>query len=127
MDIEYPEKLHDAHDEYPLIPHHLTPTEDVLSTDQRAQLADLNLKVGKTDKLVVSLLPKKNIVLHYKQLQQAIKYGVRCVKVRKVLSFQQSAWLRPYIQLNTKLRQEAKSPAQEATAKLMNNAGKGSE
>ena len=42
--------------------------------------------------------------------------------MHKVLKFEQKPWLKKYIDLNTKLRQEANSKFEEDQAKLMNNA-----
>ena len=42
-------------------------------------------------------------------------------KIHKILQFDQSAWLKPYIELNTQLRQAADNKFDEDQAKLMNN------
>ena len=47
--------------------------------------------------------------------------GLKLVKVRRVLQFDQTDWIKPYIDLNTKLRQEADNKFEEGFAKLMNN------
>ena len=38
-----------------------------------------------------------------------------------MIKFNQKAWLKPYIDMNTKLKQKAKSNFEEKSFKLMNN------
>ena len=42
-------------------------------------------------------------------LKQALNNGLKLKKVHRVIRFMQKAWLKPYIDMNTKLREEAKS------------------
>ena len=43
-----------------------------------------------------------------KNLKQALNHGLIMKVVHGVIKFIQKAWLKPYIDLNTKLRQKAK-------------------
>ena len=42
-------------------------------------------------------------------LKQALNHGLILRKVHRVIKFNQRAWLKPYIDLNTKKRIEAKN------------------
>ena len=42
-------------------------------------------------------------------------------KVHRVIQFNQEAWLKPYIEMNTKLRTEAKNDFDKDFLKIMNN------
>ena len=55
-------------------------------------------------------------------LEQALNHGLILKKVLKVIQFSQKAWLKPYIDMNTKLRTDAKNDFEKDFFKLMNNA-----
>ena len=55
-------------------------------------------------------------------LKQAMMNGLKLKKVHKVLQFDQKPWLKPYIEMNTKLRMEAENDFEKDFFKLMNNA-----
>ena len=54
-------------------------------------------------------------------LKQALNHGLKLKKAYRVIQFNQKAWLKPYIDMNTKLRTEAKNDFENDFFKLMNN------
>ena len=64
---------------------------------------------------------QKNYVIHIRALKQVLNYGLILKKVHSVIQFNQEAWLKPYIDMNTKLRTDAKNDFEKDFFKLMNN------
>jgi hypothetical protein len=85
----------------------------------------MNKKLGstsKTPKLIASLNDKKKIIIDYRTLKQALKHGLKLVKIHNAISYDQKAWLKPYIDKNTELRKQSDSDFEKDFFKLMNNA-----
>ena len=120
VDLEYPAELHDKHDNFPLAPEHLTIEKDMLSSYQNELADDLGVKTG-GKKLCLTLNEKKNHICHYRNLKLYLSMGLKLKKIHRILEFKQSAWLKSYIDLNTKLRQSSDNKFEEGFAKLMNN------
>ena len=115
--LEYPKELHDFHNDYPFFPLHKNITNEDLSPYQR------NLRtINKSRKLITSLEDKEGLVCDYRTLKQAIKHGLKFKGIECAIKYEQKAWLKPYIDLNTKLRQEGTSEFEKDFFKLMNNA-----
>ena len=123
MDLEYPKELHDKHNLYPLAPEHVQVNGDMLSPFQRKYFQSIR---GCVRKLVPNLYSKH--VVHYRNLQL---YANLCMKIKKfhrVMQFQQSCWMKPYIDLNTEKRKEATMRGDKVGKdlfKLLNNAVSG--
>ena len=80
------------------------------------------MKIDKRKKLVCNLLNKKKCVVHIKSLKQALNHGLKLKKVHRIIEFNQKAWLKPYIDMNTEFRKVADNDFEKGFYKLMNNA-----
>ena len=67
-------------------------------------------------------MTKKNYVIQIRALEQALNHRLLVKKVHRIIQFNQKEWLKPYIDLNTKLRTEVKNYFRKDFFKLMNNA-----
>ena len=101
-DIEYPKELHTLHIDLPFLPE--------------------RMEVNKCKKLICNLYDKKNYVDHISSLKQALNHGLMLKKVHRVIKFNQRAWLKEYIDMNTEYRMNAKNDFGKDFFKLMNNA-----
>jgi hypothetical protein len=79
------------------------------------------MKIDKVEKLVPNLSNKEEYVVNIRALDQALKHGLVLQKVHRVIRFEHSAWMKPYIDFNTRLRTSAKNKFEEDFFKLMNN------
>ena len=80
------------------------------------------MKINKSTKLVCNVQDKKIYVVHIVALKQALNHGLKLAKVHKIIQFNQEIWLKPYTDMNTRLRKEAKNDFEKDFFKLMNNA-----
>ena len=123
VDMEYPRALHRAHDTFPLAPEHVQIRQSKLSKFQREYLNAHKMKNATGQKKVIpNLWNKSNYVCHIKNLQQYVRLGLKVTKVHAVVSFRQKAWLLPYIEMMTILRQSNhRDPFAVAGYKLLMN------
>jgi hypothetical protein len=119
--LEYPEKLHDRHNGYPLAPESARINEEMLSEYCREIREKYKISVGGVGKLVTTLNEKEKYVVHSRNLQLYIKLGLKVKKIHRALQFNQSPWLAEYIGFNTKMRTVAKNDFEKNFFKLMNN------
>ena len=102
VDVDYPSKLHKLHSDMPFLPE--------------------KMKIDKTQKLVCNLHDKKKYLVHISILKQALNHGLKLKKVHRVIGFNQEAWLKKYIDMNTELRKKTSNDFEKDFFKLMNNA-----
>ena len=115
-DLDYPEELHELHNDYPLAPERLTINEEDISETQVNIRAKYNMpKKVQATKLVPNLRNKIKYVCHYLLLQYYIKHGMKLIKIHRVIQFEQSRWLQPYIMLNQRLRISSKTTSKKTS------------
>ena len=101
VDLEYPPNLWKSHNDYPLAPEKMI--------------------VNGVEKLICHFKPRKNYVVHHRNLRQYLEMGMRLTAVHRGISFYQSSWMEPYIRKNTELRKTATNSFEKDFFKLMNN------
>ena len=101
VDVKYPRELHDLHNDLPFMCE--------------------KIRVNGVEKLVPNLHGKKKYVIHVKALKQALDHGLVLERIHRVIRFKQSAWMKDYIDFNTRLRTVAKNGFEKDFYKLMNN------
>ena len=121
VDLEYPQELHDLHNDYPLAPEKVKVSNNMLSAYYKKIAEKYNISIGLVSKLIPTLRDKKEYVLHYRNLQLYLDLGLKIKKVHRVLKFDQSPWLKQYIDFNTEKRKHAKNSFEKDFFKLMNN------
>ena len=121
VDLEYPKELHDLHNDYPLAPEKIKVTKDMLSDYSQKIAEKFKISTGLVHKLIPTLGKKEKYVLHYRNLQLYLDLGLKLTKIHRVLIFNQSPWLKQYIDFNTQKRTNAKNPFEKDFFKLMNN------
>ena len=90
VDLEYPDELHELHNDYPLAPEKLVVTNDMLSKYCKKIVDKYDIKVGGVKKLIPNLRNKTKYVLHYRNIQLYLSLGMKLTKIHKVLKFKQS-------------------------------------
>ena len=121
VDLEYPKELHNLHNDYPLAAERVCVNKEMLSEYCKKIAAKYNISTGLVSKLVPTLKNKEKYVLHYRDLQLYTDLGLKVTKVHRILEFNQSPWLKKYIDFNTEKRKHAKNSFEKDFFKLMNN------
>ena len=120
VDLEYPDEIHEAHNDFPLCPERMEVPKEWLSGYQLGLLGDK--KYAPCEKLVPNLRNKSQYWVHYRNLKFALRQGLRLTRVHKVLEFEQEAWMEPYIAFNTRMRAAVDTEFEKDLYKLKNNA-----
>ena len=121
FDLEYPDKLHVLHNDYPLIPEKFAIFYDMLSNYCKKIVDKYGIKVGDVKKLIPNLGSKTNYVLHYRNIRLYLSLGMKLTKTHSVLKVKQSDWMKKYIDFNTEKRTNAANSFEKDFFKLMIN------
>ena len=89
VDIQYPEKLYELYNYLPFLSE--------------------RMKFKKLENLVTNIYNKTEFVIHIGNLKQALNHRLLLKKVHGVIKYYQNSWLKPYINVNAKLREKAKN------------------
>ena len=101
VDLEYPENIRMLHSDLPFLFE--------------------RMKIRKCTKLVCNTQNKENYVVHIRALKHALNHRLKLTKVHRIIQFDQEAWLKLYIDMNTELRKNAKKDFEKDFFKFMNN------
>ena len=101
VDVAYPRELHDYHNDLPFMCERMV--------------------INGVEKLVPNLYYKKRYVIHIRALDQALKHGLVLETIHRAIEFRQFAWMKEYIDFNTRLRTAATNDFEKDFYKLMNN------
>ena len=101
VDVRYPKELHYSHNDLPFMCE--------------------RMKISGVEKLIPNLYDKKRYVIHISALDQALRHRLVLECIHRAIEFKQSAWMKEYIDFNTKLRTAAANDFEKDFYKLMNN------
>lgn len=103
VDLEYPKELYNLHNDYPLASENIIP------------------EGSKVQKLIPNLSNKTKYITHYENLKQYESLRLKITKVHSGMGFEEEAWLKKYIDLNTDLRTKDGNNFEKDFFRLMNN------
>ncbi|GJQ69635.1 hypothetical protein Trydic_g6723 [Trypoxylus dichotomus] len=89
--MQYPQGVHDRQSDIPMAPEKKIPPE------------------SREENMLATLYNKEQYVVHYRNPKQYLCEGLLVTRIHRVPQFNQSDWLTPYIDLNTRLRQGARN------------------
>ena len=81
-------KLHELHNDLPFLPE--------------------RMEIEKDDKFVSNFYDKTKHVIPIRGLKEALNHRLVLRKVHRMIKFNQNAWLKPYIHMNTDLKKKKK-------------------
>ena len=122
VSLSYPSYLHDKHNCFPLAPVKRSIRDEELSPYAKEAWKELRGKSKRPNngKLLCTLEDKDYYVLHYRNLKLYLQLGLQIKQIHSVLEFEQAAWLKPYIDFNTRKRMEAKTEFEKSFYKILN-------
>ena len=101
VDVSYPKKLHNSQNDLPFM--------------------CKRMEINGLEKLVPNLRDKKGYIIHIQVLDQALRHGLVLEHIHQAIEFNQSDWMKPYIDFNTQLRTKATNDFEKDFFKLINN------
>ena len=106
VDLAHSDKLHELHNDYPLVPEKLVVSSNMLSKYCKRIADKYEIKLGGVKKLIPNLGNKTNYVVYYRNLQLYFSLGMKVTKIHKVPKFKQSDRMKKYIDFNNEKKNE---------------------
>ena len=101
VDVSYPKELHNPHNDLPFMCE--------------------RMEINGLERLVPNLRDKKSYIIHIQALNQVLQHQLRLDRIHRAIEFDQSPWLKTYVDFNTQLRMAATNDVEKDFFKLMNN------
>jgi hypothetical protein len=129
LDLSFPKEIHELLTQFVPCPENLKPTKEWFNEYQQ-EVQALTKATTNTTTLVAHLYDRKNYTLHYRNLKCLLtlkvkvnnkEHGILITHTHNIISFKQSACMKPYIEGNNDLRKEAKHEFETDFLKLMHN------
>lgn len=117
----YPQQLHKLHDDYPAAPYKRAVSFDEISAHSKAVLQANSKKFHSDEKLLATLEERDHYVVHAAALREYVRLGLVVAEVYRVLCFDESPWLQPYVEHNALRRQQAANAFEKDHYKLLTN------
>ena len=123
VDMHVPDELHDYFSNFPLAPTPMKVDKHMLS---KVTMEDCTRKkYVPTRKLVGSLLPLKNYLVHHSTLALYVSLGMVVTKVHRAVGFVEKEWMEPFCSFCEEMRRNATTDAEKDFWKLAVNANFG--
>jgi hypothetical protein len=122
VDLDYPKHLHISHNSYPLAPERVIVSKEMMSEYSINSYRQLyHSDPPETKRLTATLSPKNKYIVHYYTLKKYLEMGLTLKKIHRVLQFNQSNFLVPYIDFCTTKRVAATTDFKKKIWKLFVN------
>lgn len=119
VDLSYPEHLHVSHNYFPLACENREITYDMLSPYAKEALGEK--RNYKSKKLISSFLPRKNYVVHSRNLRFYLRHGLKLERIHSVLSFHQESFMKPFMDFCALKRSQSTNTFENNCFKLLAN------
>jgi hypothetical protein len=120
-DLQYPDQLHELHNEYPLAPERVNIETEMLSAKQIQIRLHYSINHNHSTKLVPHLGDRSHYVLHSSALRFYMEQGMNLIRVHRVIRFRQLDWMKPYVDACSSLRALATNDFEKDFFKIMVN------
>jgi hypothetical protein len=118
VDLEFPEAEHDNQNDYPFAPERVQMKKLKISEKQVTLQRAYDMSRNNNNyKLLGTLLPKRKYLLHFWNLKFYLEHGVKLVHIHRIIKFRQQMFIKNFIDMNTKLRANAKNVEEKDTIK----------